>query len=166
MIAKFLQNVHYDSHWKRNQDAVYWVKLTRAQGQGLHVWETKSHAIIVHSLVSADCIYRVISQTGDRRLFERLSAPRPAPKVTLKSNWHSQQQQSTCDDVSTCTRRLVRQGQSGIRDVRGFTTDDHTSTRRFVRDHEPAVEKKPQFEIDLRVEVVSQDAFLQDERNQ
>ena len=43
------------------------------------------------------------------------------------------------------------------------------STRRLVRDPEPAVEKKPQFEIDLRVEGVSQDAILQireDERNQ
>ena len=58
---------------------------------------------------------------------------RPAPKVTLKSNWHSQQQQqqSLCDDVSTSTRRLVR-------------------------DPEPA-------EINLRVEGVSQDATVQDE---
>ena len=29
------QKVHYHSHWKRNQDAVYWVKLAQAQGQGL-----------------------------------------------------------------------------------------------------------------------------------
>ena len=34
---------------------------------------------------------------------------RPAPRVTLKANWHSQQQQrqSMCDDVSTSTRKLV-----------------------------------------------------------
>ena len=38
-----------------------------------------------------------------------------------------------------------------------------TSTRRLVRDPEPAVDTKPQFEIDLRVEGVSQDAILQDE---
>ena len=43
------QNVHYHSHWKRNQDAVYWVKLSRAQDQGLQCWQTKSYAIIVHS---------------------------------------------------------------------------------------------------------------------
>ena len=71
-------------------------------------------------------------------MFERLSTPQPAPKVTLKANWHSQQQhQRVCDDV--------------------------TSTRRLVRDPEPAVEEKPRFEIDLRVEGVSQDAVLQDE---
>ena len=40
-----------------------------------------------------------------------------------------------------------------------------TSTRRFARDPEPAVKKKPQFEIDLRVEGVSQGAIEQDEEN-
>ena len=67
------QKVHYHSHWKRNQDAVYRVKLSRARDQGLQFWQTKSYAIIVHSPVSPDCIYRVISQNGDRILFERLS---------------------------------------------------------------------------------------------
>ena len=129
--AQFLGKVHCHSHWKRNQDAVYWIKLSRAQDQGLQFWQPKSHAIIVHGPVP-----------GDRIVFERLSTPRPAPKVTLKSNGHSQlqlqQQQSICDDVSTSTRRLVR-------------------------DPEPAVEKRPQFEIDLRVTGLSQDAILQDE---
>ena len=36
------QKVHYHGHWKRNQDAVYWIKLSRAQ----------SYAIIVHSPVA------------------------------------------------------------------------------------------------------------------
>ena len=43
------QKVHYHIHWKRDQDAVYCVKLSRAQGQGLQYGQTKSHAIIVHS---------------------------------------------------------------------------------------------------------------------
>ena len=120
----------------------FWVKLSRAQDQGLQLWQTKSHAIIVHSPVPAECIFGVISQNGDRTLFKRLSIPRFEPKVTLKSKCHSQQQQqqqqSTCDDVST-------------------------NTRRFVRDPEPLVEKKSQFEIDRRVGGVSQDAILQDE---
>ena len=110
------QRVHYHSHWKRNQNAVYWVKLSRAQDQGLQLWQTKSHAIIVHDLVPAECIFKAISQNGDRILFERLSTPRPAPKVTLRFNWQSQQQQqSICDDVSTRTRRLHRESQSGTR---------------------------------------------------
>ena len=31
----FPQKVHYHRHWKRNQDAAYWIKLSRAQDQGL-----------------------------------------------------------------------------------------------------------------------------------
>ena len=144
--------MHYHSHWKRNQDAAYWIKLSRAQDQGLNFWQTRSHAVIVQSPVPADCM----SQNGDRILFKRLSTPRPAPKVTLTSNWQSQRQQqqrqqSIRDDVIS-TRRLARESQSGTRDVRGYTTDDQSGTRRLVRDLEPAVEKKSQFEIDLRVE--------------
>ena len=41
--------------------------------------------------------------------------------------------------------------------------DDATRTRRLLRDPEPAVGEKPQFETDLRVEGVSQDAISQDE---
>ena len=40
-----------------------------------------------------DRIDRVISQSGDRLIFERLATPRPAPKVTLEGNWLTQQQQ-------------------------------------------------------------------------
>ena len=136
-------------------------KISRAQDQGLQFWQTKSHAIIVHSPVPANCICWVISQNGDRILIERLSTPRPAPKVTLKSNWQSQkqqqQQQSTCDDV-TSTRRLVRESQSGTRDVRGYTTDDQIGTWRPVRALERAVDKKPKFESDFWVEGVPKDA--------
>ena len=65
MITQFLKKVHNHSHWKRNQDATYWVKRSRAQDQGLQFWQTKSHAIIVHSPVPADCIHRVISQNEE-----------------------------------------------------------------------------------------------------
>ena len=110
----------------------------------------------------ADCIYKVISQNGNRTLFERHSTLRPPPQVTLRSCWHSQQQQqSFCDDVDWCKESCT--GQIGERDVRCYTTDDQTSTRKLVRDSEPVVDNKTQFEIDLRVEGVSQNAILQDD---
>ena len=87
------RKVQYESKLKTNQDAVYWINLPRAQDKGLRFWQTRSHAIIVCSSVPADCIYKVISQKGERTLFERLSTPRPAPKIVLKSAWQSQQQQ-------------------------------------------------------------------------
>ena len=67
------RKVHYYSKWKHDQDAVYWVKCSQAKDQGLQFWRTKSNTILVHDPVPADCIYTVISQTGDRILFERLN---------------------------------------------------------------------------------------------
>ena len=40
-----LRNIPYHSSWRRNQNAVYWVKLSRAQDHGLQLWQTKSNAI-------------------------------------------------------------------------------------------------------------------------
>ena len=160
MITQFLKKVHY--YWKRNQDAVSWAKFSRAQDQGSQFWQTKPHAIIVHDPVPAELHLQAISQNGDRRLFERLSTPRPAPKVGQSQQQQQQQQQSICDDVWTSTRKLVTD-QTGIRNVRGYRTKDQTSTRKLVRNPEPLVDKKPQFEIDLRTEGVSQDVFLHDE---
>ena len=54
-----------------------------------------------HSPVPGDCIFRVLSEKGDRVLFERLSTPKPASKVTLKSNWLVQQQQPIRNEYET-----------------------------------------------------------------
>ena len=161
MITLFLRKCTTTVIGKRNQDAVYCVKLSRAQDQGLQFWQTKSHmqplsAVFRQQIASIE----FFSQNGIRKMFERLSTPRRTPQVTLKSSWHSQQQQSICEDV-TCTRKFVHD-RTEMRDVRGNPTDDQTRTRRLVQEFEPIVEK-PQFEIDLRVEGVSQDAILQDE---
>ena len=74
-------------------------KLSGAQDHGLRFWQTKSFAIITYATVPVDCIDRVISQNGDRVMFERLATPRPAPKVTLESKWR---------DVTAKERDVVR----------------------------------------------------------
>ena len=45
--------------------------------------------------MSVDCIHKVISQNGNRTWLERLSTPRPATRVTLRSSWHPQQHSSS-----------------------------------------------------------------------
>ena len=101
------------------QDAVYWMNLTRAQDTRLRFWQTRSHAIIVFSSLLADCIYKVISHKGERTQFERLSTPRPTPKIVLESAWQSQQQQQqqqdTSESASSSTRKLVQRVERGIR---------------------------------------------------
>ena len=58
-----LRKVHYESKWKANQDAVYWISLARAKDKGSQFRQTRSHAIIVCSSVPS----------------------RPAPKIVLES---------------------------------------------------------------------------------
>ena len=100
------QKVHYETYWKHNQDAVYWIKLSRAQDQALRFWQTRSFAIITYTTVPGDCIVRVTSQNGDRVIFEKLATPRPAPKVTLKSNWQIQKQQQQQPQQPTLLARV------------------------------------------------------------
>ena len=110
-IVQKQRKVHYHSKWKTTQDAVYWVNLGRAQDKGF--WKTRSNAVIVYN-VFWQTVYKVISQKGERSLFERLSPPRPALKVVLQSAWQSQQQQQqqqyTSESASSRPRELGRRG--------------------------------------------------------
>ena len=77
---------HYCSKWRHDQDAVHWVKLKKAQYLRLHFWQTKSNAIIGHNPVPPECIFQVIARNGQNVIYERLSTPRPSPKVVLRSS--------------------------------------------------------------------------------
>ena len=89
------------------------ILYTIIQSAGSRIATLATNIICNHhcATVPGDCIYRVISQNGDRVLFERLATPRPAPNSTLKSNWHTQQQQqrtlregvnSISEEIATC----------------------------------------------------------------
>ena len=83
--------------------------------------------------------------------------------MTLKSNWHSQQQQQQplSGDVPSRTGKLVEVG-LGKRDDQGYTTDDETSSGKLVLNSVSLVDK----EATIRkrsLSGVSQDASLQDE---
>ena len=78
----------------------------------------KPFAIITYATVTGDCNYRVISQNGDRVFFERLATPRPAPKITLKSSWRTQQQQPFLEKGvnSICKQRATWESRAGVRE--------------------------------------------------
>ena len=67
-----------------------------------------------------------------------------ASKVTLKSNWHSQQQRTLCYDVSTSSRKLDTD-ESDRRDVKDKTTDDQSMSSKYER-HSETVNSKLNFE--------------------
>ena len=79
----------------------------RLLGKIILFWQTKSHAVIVHHPVPLDCFVKVIAKNGEQTPFERLSTPRPAPKVILRSSWQvQQQQQQQPQQPATRLRRL------------------------------------------------------------
>ena len=89
---------------------MYWVRLSKAQDQGLEFWQTNSFEIMRYATIPRDCIDRVTSQNGERVDFERLETPRPVPEAILKKNWHSQQQQqhsSSCTVVPSLVKTVV-----------------------------------------------------------
>ena len=117
------------------------------QDKGLRFWQKTSHAVIENSSVPADCVNRVTSEKGERTLFERLSTPRPARKIVLKSAW--QQQQDTSESTSASTSKLVQ------REEQGNPTDNQEvlSVRKLKRSTESLVEKEEsEFKVDLRTE--------------
>ena len=118
------QKVHYHSHWKRNQDAVYWKNCPKHKikdcNSGKQSYFRSSPTILREETASSEQLPR-----GDQVLFERLPTPRPAPKVTLNSNWLVQQQQPICNEDVTGTSKVVAEWEGqfgtrdGTRDVRG-----------------------------------------------
>ena len=78
------RKVHYQIHWRPEQEAVYWIHLSIAQDAGLEFWQTGSHAIITYQSVPKECVVKVVSESGKRELFARQLTPRERPTVTLR----------------------------------------------------------------------------------
>ena len=80
------RKVHYQIHWRPEQDVVYWVHLRSAQSAGLEFWQTGSNAIVTYQSVPKECIVKVVSESGKREMFARQLTPREGPKVTRREN--------------------------------------------------------------------------------
>ena len=57
------QKILHVTRWKHNKNAVYCVRLSKAQDQGLEFWQTKSFAIMTYVTIPGDCIDRVNHRT-------------------------------------------------------------------------------------------------------
>ena len=157
------QKVLYKTYWKHNQDAADWINLSKAQDQGLHFWWTKSFAIIPHDIVPGDCIHRVIFQNGDRVLFERLATPKPAPKVTLRSNWLVQQQQQPIrkEGVNSNSKQVATwESRAGTRDGTRDATEVEIASGNSSR-----TASKVDFGTYLSGQEAAADALLKNEAN-
>ena len=62
------RKLHYQIHWRPEQDAVYWVHLRSAQNAGLEFWHTGSNAIVTHRPVPKECVVKVVSEIEKREI--------------------------------------------------------------------------------------------------
>ena len=85
-------------------------------------------------------------------MFERLATPRPAPKVTLKSNWLVQQQQQQL--------QLIRS--EGVHSTSRDETTDATGVD-MASGSSWRTTSKVDVDLDLKVQEVAQNAFGQHE---
>ena len=60
MICRDHERYNTKSIWRIIQDANYWINLKKAQYKGLKFCQTRSHAIVLHDSVPADCIENVV----------------------------------------------------------------------------------------------------------
>ena len=119
--------------------------FARAQEKGLQFGQTRSHAIIVHDSVLADCNEKVVSQGGYKTLHRRLSTRRPALKITLKDVCKLRQQQQ--QETLRSTGSPVAEQSHGTQ----------RSTGKLV-----AEEEENPFKVDLRSQGIPQDAEIED----
>ena len=84
-------------------------------------------------MMQSEAKFRVLEKKGS--LDPRLETPRPAPKVTLKKNWQSQQQQqhsSSCTDVLSLVKtKVVKKYWTGVQDGSKRSTEATASPRQF-----------------------------------
>ena len=130
------QKAPHETKWKRNQDAVYWVRLKEAQDQGLEFWQTKSLAIMTYTTIPGDCIDRVTAENGERVIFERLETPRLVPKVMLERNW---QASSSSSKNSSRSSKFHTQTYlvSGNREQHGKARQKCKTTRNTIAEADP-----------------------------
>ena len=68
-VIKKPRKVHYQIHWRPEQDAVSWTHLSTAQDAGLEFWQTGSNVIITYQSVRKECVVQVVSESGKSELF-------------------------------------------------------------------------------------------------
>ena len=136
----------YQIHWRPAQDAVYWIRLSTAQDAGPELWQTGSDATITYQSVPKECVVKVVSESGKRKLFSRQLTPRERPKVPLRPSWvHTRSN----------TASMPRETESNLQ---AWNSDPNASGSRSWTKEE--IEQS----IDLRVDGITNDETYKDEQ--
>ena len=93
--------VPYTNTWTPQQNTVYWCSLKLAQKRGLQFYQTRSHAIVLYDTLPAVCIEKVVCMKTKDQLYHKVYQSPRLPRVVLKPNSHSGQQDQREQDART-----------------------------------------------------------------
>ena len=144
---KIPRKLHYQIHWRPEQDAVYWIHLSTAQDAGQEFWQTGSNATVTNQSVPKECVVKVVSECGIRELLARQLTLRERPKVTVRPSWvHARS-----NNVS-----MLRETESKLGRRRPFNPNSSESLNCPKEEFEQS--------IDLRVDGIPNDETHKDEQ--
>ena len=78
--------------WKPLQNTENWCNLKLAQERVLQIYQTRSHAIVLYDTLSAVCIERAVGMKTKGELYLKVRLTLRLPRVVLKANSLSGQQ--------------------------------------------------------------------------
>ena len=91
-VPRRAQYLH--SAWKKHQNAVFWDDIDLAIRKGLTFYQTRSNAIILQGTLPAYCIPKVVRLKTGEVLYEKsYMSPRPPPKISLRHDGSTVEQQ-------------------------------------------------------------------------
>ena len=106
--------VPYKSTWRPHQNTVvYWCNLKLAQRKGLHLYQTRSHAIVLCNTLPAICIEKAVCMKTDEELYHKVCQPPRFPRIMLKPNSQSGQQDQPDQKAGTSSDHQSASGSCG-----------------------------------------------------
>ena len=77
--------VPYKNTWKPHQNTIHWCNLKPAHEKGLLLYQTRSHALVLHDTLPAVCIEKLVCMKTKDELFQKVRLTPRVPRV-VKSN--------------------------------------------------------------------------------
>ena len=89
----------YENTWNRLQNAENWCKLKLAQEQGLHFYQTRSHAVVLYNTHLAACIEEAVCLKTQEEFHQKVRLTPRVPRVVLESNSQHGEQDPRSQDA-------------------------------------------------------------------
>ena len=115
--------VPYKNTWKRLENTVFWCNLKLAQKKGLQFYQTRSHAIVLNNTLSAISIKKAVRMKTEEELYHEVYQSPRLPRVILKPNSQSGQQDQLEHEARTSSDHRSVSGSYGKPAAAKLTTE-------------------------------------------